>query len=71
MCAVVPGMLARNHGDAILFGSVSAMALVPKLAGYAKHASWRCGMPSRRLWWKTVLKFEKQPHTTGVSFAVA
>ncbi|MFZ1295537.1 MAG: SDR family oxidoreductase [Pseudomonadales bacterium] len=33
--AVVPGMLERNRGDVILFGSVSGMALVPKLAGYA------------------------------------
>jgi NAD(P)-dependent dehydrogenase (short-subunit alcohol dehydrogenase family) len=33
--AVVPGMVARNRGDVILFGSVSGMALVPKLGAYA------------------------------------
>jgi NAD(P)-dependent dehydrogenase (short-subunit alcohol dehydrogenase family) len=33
--AVVPGMLARNRGDVILFGSVSGMALTPKLGAYA------------------------------------
>lgn len=33
--AVVPGMIARNRGDVILFGSVSGMALVPKLGAYA------------------------------------
>ena len=33
--AVVPGMLARNHGDVILFGSVSATALTPHLGAYA------------------------------------
>jgi NAD(P)-dependent dehydrogenase (short-subunit alcohol dehydrogenase family) len=33
--AVVPGMVARNRGDVILFGSVSGMALTPKLGAYA------------------------------------
>jgi len=33
--AVLPGMLARNRGDVILFGSVSGMALTPKLGAYA------------------------------------
>jgi NAD(P)-dependent dehydrogenase (short-subunit alcohol dehydrogenase family) len=33
--AVVPGMVARNRGDVILFGSVSGMALTPKLGCYA------------------------------------
>ena len=33
--AVVPGMVARNRGDVILFGSVSATALTPKLGCYA------------------------------------
>ena len=33
--AVVPGMVERNRGDVILFGSVSGMALVPKLGAYA------------------------------------
>ena len=33
--AVVPGMVARNRGDVILFGSISGMALTPKLGAYA------------------------------------
>ncbi|MCB1631563.1 MAG: SDR family oxidoreductase [Pseudomonadales bacterium] len=33
--AVVPAMLARNRGDVILFGSVSATALTPHLGAYA------------------------------------
>jgi NAD(P)-dependent dehydrogenase (short-subunit alcohol dehydrogenase family) len=33
--AVVPGMLERNRGDVILFGSISGMALTPKLGAYA------------------------------------
>lgn len=33
--AVVPGMLARNRGDVILFGSVSATALTPHMGAYA------------------------------------
>ena len=33
--AVVPGMIARNRGDVILFGSISGMALTPKLGAYA------------------------------------
>jgi NAD(P)-dependent dehydrogenase (short-subunit alcohol dehydrogenase family) len=33
--AVVPGMIARDRGDVILFGSVSGMALTPKLGAYA------------------------------------
>ena len=33
--AVVPGMIERNRGDVILFGSISGMALTPKLGAYA------------------------------------
>jgi NAD(P)-dependent dehydrogenase (short-subunit alcohol dehydrogenase family) len=33
--AVVPAMVERNAGDVILFGSVSGMALTPKLGAYA------------------------------------
>jgi len=33
--AVVPGMVQRDRGDVILFGSVSGMALTPKLGAYA------------------------------------
>lgn len=33
--AVVPGMVQRNRGDVILFGSISGMALTPKLGAYA------------------------------------
>ncbi len=37
--AVVPGMLARDRGDVILFGSISGMALTPKLGAYAASKS--------------------------------